>query len=105
MSTKTVHVTNLESRPVTFRGNSGESIHLAPLERDREIRRLEVEGNPMVEKLKQRRVLGVGDKPSSAQSKTKGKGTSKGKKGSSKPKRSTRSKKSSRTAAKSGSAG
>jgi hypothetical protein len=89
MSTKTVHVTNLESRPVTFRGNSGESFHLAPLERDREIRRLDVEGNPMVDKLSKRRVLSVGDKPSSAQGKT----TSKSKKGS-KSKQSTSSKKS-----------
>ena len=59
MSTKLCAITNLERRPVTFRGKSGESFHLAPRESGREVRALEVDGNPMVEKLVARRVLAV----------------------------------------------
>jgi hypothetical protein len=59
MSAKTLRVSNLERRPVAFRGNTGESFHLAPLEREREIRALELEGNPKVEKLLRDRVLAV----------------------------------------------
>lgn len=102
MSAKTVRVSNLESRPVTFRGNSGESFLLAPLERDREVRLLEVDGNPTVEKLKGRRVLDVSDKPSPAARKGKAKAT---KKNTSKTKTKTKAKSGSQPAAKRGSAG
>lgn len=59
MSTKMCRVSNHERRPVVIRGLSGESYHLAARETGREIRALELDGNPMVEKLKQRNVLAV----------------------------------------------
>ncbi len=59
MSAKMCRVSNHERRPVVIRGLSGASIHLAALETGREIRALELEGNPMVEKLKQRNILAV----------------------------------------------
>ncbi len=59
MSTKMCRVSNHERRPVVLRGLSGQSYHLGSLETGREIRALELEGNPMVDKLKQRNVLSV----------------------------------------------
>lgn len=59
MSPKMCRISNRERRPVTFRGRSGESFHLAAMESGREIRALEVADNAMVEKLKQRNVISV----------------------------------------------
>ena len=59
MSTKICRVSNLERKPVTFRGNTGESFHLAPGESGREVRVLEVAGNPIVDKLQASGVLAV----------------------------------------------
>ena len=59
MSPKMCRVSNRERRPVIFRGRSGESFHLAAMESGREVRALELESNPMVEKLKKRNVISV----------------------------------------------
>lgn len=98
MSAKTLRVSNLERRPVAFRGNTGESFHLAPLERDREIRALELEGNSQVEKLLRERVLAI----AKAAPATTGKKKQQKKKAKAKGK-SSKKKSDSRTAAESGS--
>jgi hypothetical protein len=63
MSAKMCRVSNLERRPVVIRGRSGANYHLASLEKGREIRAVELEGNATVDKLKQRHVLSVEEAP------------------------------------------
>lgn len=106
MSAKMCRVSNYERRPVVIRGCSGANFHLAPLETGREIRALELEGNPMVDKLKRRNVLGIEEVRARAKPKPKPKpkSASRGSKGTTvRSTKNTSRKKSSRRAGKSGS--
>jgi hypothetical protein len=50
-------IENLTTRPVLLRLNSGQALHLAPRTISAEIFDVEVENNPKVQKLQDRRVI------------------------------------------------
>jgi hypothetical protein len=54
-----VQVTNLARSLVTLQLNTGESIHLAPKERSREIDELEIADNPWLDELQRRHLVAV----------------------------------------------
>jgi hypothetical protein len=54
-----VQVANLSRSLVTLQLNTGESIHLAPKERSREIDELEIADNPWLDELQRRHLVAV----------------------------------------------